>query len=230
MRKGFDLTDRVKDFARSRGATLVGVASIERFSKAPQGHHPKEFLPNVKSVISVGLRINKSSILQLPKSIKEYKMNYDMANMKLNILAWEISRFLEDQGYEALAIPASSPYSLKENSADVSHKHAAVVAGLGSFGINNLVLTPDYGPLIRFITVLANAKLRANRPLNKDICLGEKCLKCVKACPANALEEPQYNASEGWRMDKEKCHEYMHTVSHGDVCGLCIKACPLTNQ
>lgn len=54
---------------------------------------------------------------------------------------------------------------------------------------------------------------------------GSKCLKCVRACPAKALDNPVYNSVEGWRINKEKCHKYIHEVSCGDVCGLCIKAC-----
>jgi epoxyqueuosine reductase QueG len=55
----------------------------------------------------------------------------------------------------------------------------------------------------------------------------EKCLKCVKACSARALENSVCDASEEWLINKEKCHEYMHNVSGGEVCGLCIKACPI---
>jgi epoxyqueuosine reductase len=222
------LTGKVKDFVKKKGATLVGIANTKRFSRAPKDHRPRDFLPNAKGVISIGLRINKSSITQLPKTMREYKINYDVANLKLNSLAWETARFLENLGYEASAIPASSPYDEKKNFGDMSHKHAAVAAGLGRFGMNNLVLTPDYGPYVRFVTVITTAPLRPDRPMTEDICLLEKCLKCVKACPAGALENPVYDASEGWLINKEKCHEYMHIVSGGDVCGLCIKACTAT--
>ena len=223
-----DLTWKVKDFVKKNGATLVGVATIERFSGAPKGHRPTDLLPNAKSVLSIGLRINKSSIHRLPKTMREYKMSYDVANQRLNSLAWETARFLEDLGYDALAIPASSPYDKRKNFGDLSHKHAAVAAGLGRFGINNLVLTRDYGPYVRFVTVLTNALLRPDKPLTENICLMGKCLKCVKACPAGALENPVYDASEGWLINKEKCHEYIQIFSGGDVCGLCIKACPIT--
>jgi epoxyqueuosine reductase len=224
------LTEKVKDFVKTKGATLIGVAPTQRLSKAPKGHRPKDFLPNAKSVISIGLNINKSSILQLPKTMREYKINYDVANLKLNSLAWETAHFLEDLGYEALAIPASPPYDNKTNFGDMSHKHVAVTAGLGRFGMNNLVLTPDYGPYVRFVTVITSAMLKADKPLTEDICLLEKCLKCVKACPIGALENPVYNGSEGWLINKDRCHEYIHIVSGGDVCGLCIKACPITRR
>jgi epoxyqueuosine reductase QueG len=150
-----------------------------------------------------------------------------MANLKLNTIAWDTVRFLEYLGYEALAIPASSPYNEKRNFGDISHKHAAVASGLGKFGLNNLVLTPDYGPYIRFATVLTSAKLKTDKPLTEDICLREKCVKCIEACPVGALKNPRYNGSEGWQINKKKCQEYLNVVSGGSVCGLCIKACPI---
>jgi epoxyqueuosine reductase QueG len=224
------LTAKLKDFARHEGATLVGITSVKKLSTAPKKHRPIDFLPNAKSAVSIGLRINRSSILQLPETIREYKIDYEITNIKLNALAWEVSRFLEDLGYPALAIPASLPYDKSREFGDMSHKHVAVAAGLGTFGLNNLVLTPEYGPYIRFVTVITDAPLRSDKPLTVDICLGEKCLKCVKACPPKALENATYNANEGWRMNKEKCHDYMHIISSGDVCGLCIKACPVARR
>jgi epoxyqueuosine reductase len=221
------LTNKVKNFIMNRGATLVGIASAQMLSKAPKGHRPTDFLSVAKSVISIGLRMNKFSIFHLPKTIREYKAEYDVANLKLNALAWDTVRFLEGLRYQALAIPASSPYDEKKNFGDLSHKHAAVASGLGKFGLNNLILTPNCGPYVRFVTVITNAELSTDEPLTEDICLREKCSKCVKACPVGALKNFQYDAFEGWRIDKKKCQEYLNVVSGGAVCGLCIKACPV---
>jgi epoxyqueuosine reductase QueG len=222
-----DLTIRTKDFVMSRGASLVGVAVPERLSKAPKGHRPQDFLPNTETVISIGLRMNRTSIICLPATITEYKADYDIANMKLNTFAWDTVRFLEDLGYEALRIPASSPFDKKRNFGDISHKHAAVASGQGRFGLNNLVLTPNYGPYVRFVTVLTNARLKPDEPLTEDICLGEKCVKCIKACPVGALKNWHYDGSQGWQINKAKCQEYLEILSEGSVCGLCIKACPI---
>ena len=54
------LTASVKQVAKQHGAALVGVAPVERFDPmpplydaAPKGHHPKDFLPEARSVISI---------------------------------------------------------------------------------------------------------------------------------------------------------------------------------
>ncbi len=54
------LTREIKALARQFGAALVGVASIDRFDplpplydRAPRGHHPRDFVPDARSVISI---------------------------------------------------------------------------------------------------------------------------------------------------------------------------------
>jgi len=51
------LTKNVVDKLLEWGADLVGVAPVERFSQAPEGHKPTDFMPECKSVISIGLHL-----------------------------------------------------------------------------------------------------------------------------------------------------------------------------
>lgn len=66
-------------------------------------------------------------------------------------------------------------------------KDAAVLAGLGCIGKNNLVVTPQFGPRQRFRVMLVDADIPATEPLtNFDPCL--HCLMpCRSACPAGAF-------------------------------------------
>lgn len=204
----------------------MGIAASSALSKAPESHHPEDLLPSAESLISIAIKISRSPVLNLPKTRREYRTIYDTANAKLNSLAVEVASFLEEQDYEAVPIPASNPYDKEKLAGDISHKHTAVAAGLGKFGLNNLVLTREYGPYVRFVTVLTNAPLKPDKPLDEDPCLGDKCMRCIKACPAQALQKPKHNPTEGWRINKKRCYNYIHTVLDGEVCGLCIKACP----
>ena len=59
-----ELTLSVKDVARQHGAALVGVAPVERFDPmppirdaAPAGQHPRDFLPDARSVVSFAMPI-----------------------------------------------------------------------------------------------------------------------------------------------------------------------------
>ena len=51
------LTQRVLDKLLEWGADLVGVAPVERFENAPEGHKPTDFMPECKSVISIALHL-----------------------------------------------------------------------------------------------------------------------------------------------------------------------------
>ena len=51
------LTQKVANTLLDWGADLVGIAPVERFKDAPVGHRPTDFLPECKSVISIGLHL-----------------------------------------------------------------------------------------------------------------------------------------------------------------------------
>ena len=72
-------------------------------------------------------------------------------------------------------------------------KDAAVMAGLGCIGKNNLVITPEYGPRVRFRSILLNREVEVTEPLEFNPC--EDCLQpCRKACPVKAFQNTVYSA------------------------------------
>ena len=113
----------------------------------------------------------------------------------------------------------------KKIAADISHKHAAVACGLGKFGLNNLVISPDWGPRVRLATVITDAAFEYDQPLGENPCLtGE----CVKICPVHALDgwKGKCDPERGWVIDKKKCYDYIFVTLEDQRCGMCIKACP----
>ena len=71
-------------------------------------------------------------------------------------------------------------------------KDAAVLAGLGVLGKNNLLITPQYGPRVRLRATLLNLPIQSKRLLDGfapcDTCDGP----CLQACPQNAFQEGFY--------------------------------------
>jgi epoxyqueuosine reductase QueG len=146
-----------------------------------------------------------------------------------------VVRRLEAKGCEAVGFDAGAgfytrladtPQGLAGN---FSHKHAAYVCGLGSFGVNNLILTANYGPRIRFTSILTSAELPNARVPEVNLCRSPACDACVQRCPVRALDEwnDGYSASEGWRIAKRKCYTYIFDTLGGQRCGLCTKVCPV---
>lgn len=222
------LIDEIIDFSEQLQVDLIGTSDISTID-FPKKHHPTNYLPEAKSAITVGFHLNQGSILNLPESRNSYMLEFNTINQKLNTINYRISSFLEEKGELALGAPGTASIGdAKRLAADFSHRHIAVAVGLGKFGVNNLILTPDYGPRVRFTTIITTAKLSPVVSKAEKLCT--ECLKCVEACPANALDgwEDNYSPQKGWRIDKEKCYHHIFVKLAGKRCGLCIKACPFS--
>lgn len=74
-------------------------------------------------------------------------------------------------------------------------KDAAVLAGLGSIGKNNLVITPGHGPRIRFRALLLAREVEPTGPRDFDPC--QECPEpCRKVCPQSAFGESVYPSQD----------------------------------
>ena len=99
-----------------------------------------------------------------------------------------------------MPLPAAHPYPyinevIFEETKQVnlfSHRHAAVAAGIGEFGWNSLLITPDAGPRVRCVTVITEAEIEPDEMYKGEpICMKDKCpdpLKCAKICPMDAID------------------------------------------
>ncbi|MCX9076037.1 MAG: 4Fe-4S binding protein [Candidatus Methanoperedens sp.] len=107
----------------------------------------------------------------------------------LDSKAYEIANFLNEKGYGAVYLPRDAygdiDILIDKPFAFFSHKHAAYLAGLGSFGHNNVLLTPEFGPRVRFTSIFTTAEIPPDPVKSKDMCT--HCLLCVKNCPVGAI-------------------------------------------
>ena len=194
------LTRQMKNLALSGDVDYVGVAPVDRFKNAPNGWKPTDLLEGCKFVVSVGVRIgegvriaNQQAYGGIRHGIYTYMMfGYVFLNEQLNLSAFRISRFLEKKGYASIPIPASGPSDPYMKRGAFSHRHAAVAAGLGEFGWNSLLITPDWGPRVRLTSILTEAEL-APDPMysGRKLCDRDKCSVCVSICPTNAISKSQ---------------------------------------
>ncbi|MEE4603874.1 MAG: hypothetical protein V2J65_21510 [Desulfobacteraceae bacterium] len=78
------------------------------------------------------------------------------------------------------------PYGIDKGG--IGLKDAAVLAGLGVIGKNNLLITPRYGPRVRLRALALQAKLSETGPLDFDPC--STCdMPCRQICPQKALDK-----------------------------------------
>ena len=192
-----ELTKKVKEVAKEAGAHLVGIAPLERFVQAPQGHRPEDLLKNAKSVISMACAIPYGVIKTAP-SHSYLTYGYDLLNQRMHEAAFAVTWFLEEEGYISLPIPAGATLSVEINEEGpepfvyrmgvFSHRHAAAEAGLGEIGIHSALVTPQYGARVILVSVITSAELLSDPKLTEKVCDPERCgTKCVKGCPGKAL-------------------------------------------
>lgn len=192
------LTGQVKHRAFALGADMVGVANIERFAHAPLRMSPQGILPAARSVVVCALH-HPDGCIELggrehPQVIGPYNVQYQM-NMHLDRISYELGRFLEDLGYEAVPIAASNIWRYRRYkdlqavfAPDISHIYAAVAAGLTELGYHGISMSPEFGPRNRFVSIITTAPLDPT-PLLPGNTLCDHCNECVKHCRAKALSE-----------------------------------------
>jgi len=154
---------------------------------------------------------------------------YDVINARLDQMASRVGSELHRAGFRAMPIPASKRVNDEKICGPVSHKMVAHLAGLGWIGKSCLLVTPDHGPRVRWISVLTDAPLEPlGRPMDQRC---GKCHECVDACPVSAFTGRNFIESEprDARFDARKCEKYYdERVEQGkeEVCGVCLYTCP----
>ena len=148
-------------------------------------------------------------------------------------------------------IPPTAQESEETLLARFSFKYAAVSAGLGWIGKNDVLVTEKYGPRVTLFALLIDDDLQmGNTDLNSDLGLNpgpglnpdpgpdlerkcpEDCILCVKACPYNALTgkawHPDIKREEliDYQLCNQKRSLYIETHDRKHACGLCMAACP----
>lgn len=119
--------------------------------------------------------------------------------------------------------------------APFSFKFAAVNAGIGWIGKNDVVITERYGPRVRLAVILIDAPFVYGRKIRKSSC-PEDCRKCVDACPYKALHNVSWNIDSlrsdliDYRLCNEKRSLYVKTHGRKNACGLCMAACPFGTE
>jgi len=117
---------------------------------------------------------------------------------------------LEGFGYDAVAPELANYYEFRlwydDPGSNWSQRHVAYAAGLGTFSLNDGLITPK-GIAHRCGSVVTNLAFKPSPRVFKnhlDNCLHYRqgtCVRCIKRCPVGAISENGH--------DKKKCREFM---------------------
>lgn len=220
--------------ARSLGADYYGVADIGSAQDFihEQGGGRVSCYPRA---VVIGIRLPDTLVDMLEDQSNRtiaalYRHNsYDTVNAALDTIALRIAGTLQRWGYRALPVPASKRAGDGKIAGIFSHKLAAHLAGLGWIGKSCLLVTPDHGPRVRWVTVLTDAPLVPTGTPMDSRC--GKCTACVNICPIHAFTGRPFREDEPReaRFDAAACDQYFREPRAGGdpaVCGLCLFVCP----
>ena len=93
-------------------------------------------------------------------------------------ICMQLAAYIRGLGYEAVA-------SMNDTALVIPY---AIKAGLGEYGRNQMVLTREFGPRVRFSKIFTSLPLSSDIPRSlgiKEYCLS--CTICASACPPKSL-------------------------------------------
>jgi epoxyqueuosine reductase len=171
----------------------VGFAPVERFDAAPAQHQPSRLCKDAQTVIVLAKAIPMAVLTSPGYQLYLLQRSYHTVYTSLDGLALELSTWLEKQGQPAVPVPSYAPLSFHDGTfwGLLSLKHAAVAAGLGSLGRNELVYHPEYGSMLRFGAVVTAAGLEGDPVREADPC-PPHCHACRERCPVQAWGDDDF--------------------------------------
>ena len=222
---------RIVEQARFLGASLAGVASVEalRHSSSYHAYHDicdrAEWPEEARSVLVLALAHDPSK----PElDWWDIRPGGTPGNHQLIRIATGLKQWLvKEVGLNGRPLP----YGVDRGG--IFLKDAAVLAGLGVIGKNNLLITAEFGPRVRLRALFLDATVEPGGPIDFDPCAA--CgMPCRRACPENAFRDGFYSrplcrrqmaANEANRTIVGKRHAGGLSLGAVRYCRACELAC-----
>jgi epoxyqueuosine reductase len=186
-----DPSARIIDRAKKIGASVAGIADVHALKRSPSHFVFGKLEPGeicwpefAGSAVVIGIEHpqDKPELDWWQEGLE----GGTAGNRLLMDIGTRISEWLENEmGFITLKLP----YHVENGG--IFLKDAAVMAGLGCIGKNNLFVTPAYGPRVRLRAMLLDAELPAAGALDFDPCRG-CAMACRTACPQAAFQKKIY--------------------------------------
>jgi len=185
----------------------VGFADVSKYQPLKERCSPYEIISDAKIAIVYIAKIN---------DVLSYYGRWYIASLNnfLKNTNRAIVDIVKELGYNAVGL--IDERLDKDLIGKISFRQFAVLAGLGSIGLNRCLIHPRYGPRILIGVVLTNLPIKPDEPYKQQLCT--YCETCLKSCPVKAISYETF--------DRFKCKNRRKIIGKG--CGSpCIFQCPL---
>ena len=228
------MSEEIKKVARFFGADLCGITRLDprwqyasRVDTRDMSDAPNELPPGITHVIVLGHQMNHELVATYPSALAGAATGREYSHEAAT--AMQLAAYIRNLGYQAVASMNDTglviPYALK--------------AGLGEYARNQMVITPEFGPRLRFSKIYTSLPVEADRPKRLGVTqFCNICTKCADACPVKALpfgspstDRPNRSAIRGvrkWTSDAEKCFGFWAKLASD--CAICMRVCPFNRD
>lgn len=195
------LSDTIIEKAKSLGASIAGIADVELLKNSPS----HRIYPQLGVNIDGTMEGKKNSAIRWPEdavSVVVIGIEHNAGQPELdwwdgkgtpgNRLLIEVNSRLSEWITDTYSINTYRlPYFVEKGG--IFLKDAAVHAGLGCIGKNNLLITPEHGPRIRLRALLLDREVTPTGFTEFNPC--EQCEQfCRKECPIKAFQNTVYSS------------------------------------
>ena len=218
--------------------SLVGFGEVKkeeflRLREIVGEHHilPDDLLPGAQSMVVFFLPFSKEVVRankDNPYVAREWAVAYVETNKLISHICETLVQTLREKGVEAAYKLPTYNFDKEKLVARWSHRSVAALVGLGSFGLNRLLIT-DFGCAGRYGSLLLKTRVTPSARELKERCLylhDGSCLECVRRCPVDAL-------TEKGELDRAACYRYCLEVDAffadlplSECCGKCSVGLP----
>ena len=228
-----DASAEIKKISQFFGSDLCGITHLDKrwlYSKRVDVRDMSEVelgLPDgLTSVIVLGHQMDKELVQTYPSALGGAATGREYSHEATIVM--QVAAYIRNLGYQAVA-------SMNDTGLVIP---MAIQAGLGEYARNQLVITPEFGPRLRFSKIFTDMPLEADKPKRPGVAkFCDICTKCVDACPVKALPSGPPKTGGGlssikgvrkWTSDAEKCFSFWATLSTD--CAICMRVCPFNRD
>jgi len=226
--------EEIKKITRFFGADLCGITDFDdrwlytaRVDTRDLSEVPHHLPEGLTSVIVMGHEMDKPLVDTYPSALAGASTGREYSHEAAIVL--QVAAYIRNLGWNAVP-------SMNDTALVIPY---AVKAGLGEYARNQLVITPEFGPRLRFSKIFTDIPLAHDAPRPRGVrAFCDICTKCADACPAKALpkgppttEESSPSAIKGvrkWTSDAAACFRFW--AAQSSDCAICLRVCPFNRD
>ncbi|WP_299349496.1 reductive dehalogenase [uncultured Shimia sp.] len=228
------MADEIKRIAKFFGADLAGITEMDerwlysaRVDVRDFSEASNDLPEGMTSVIVLGHQMDRELVATYPSALAGAATGREYSHEAAIVM--QLAAYIRNLGYEAVG-------SMNDTGLVIPY---AVKAGLGEYARNQMVITPEFGPRLRFSKIFTSLPLAHDAPGKlgvSEFC--DICTKCADACPAKALpygppatrddDQSSIRGVRKWTSDAKACFGYWAKLRSD--CAICMRVCPFNRD